>query len=41
MFLGLNGNSSSDTTQCRTCYGTGKSNGLRCPTCNGTGKVNF
>lgn len=30
-----------NTTECRTCCGTGVSNGLRCPTCNGTGKVIF
>lgn len=30
-----------NTTECRTCCGTGQSNGLRCPDCNGTGKVIF
>lgn len=30
-----------NTTQCRTCCGTGMSGGLRCPDCNGTGKVIF
>ncbi len=30
-----------NTTECRTCYGTGRRDGMRCPDCNGTGKTFF